>query len=184
MRCRNLCLWVIVAAGLAACTTAPKAIRTPVAGPSVPAAVQNADQYIGEQVRWGGTIVEVENRRTETWIQVVARRLTRSGRPVDTTATTGRFLANVPGFLEPEEYRRGREITVVGTLIQSTTRNIGTYPYQFPVVRADEHYLWEPIPEYDPQLHWPYFWDPFYDPWWPYRPYYYFPRHPHTHRHR
>lgn len=177
-------LWVVVAVTLGACSTAPKTIRTPVAGPPVLAAVQNVDRYVGERVRWGGTIAEVENRLTETWIQVVARRLRRGGRPIESSATTGRFLAKVPGFLDPEQYQRGREITVVGTLIKGVTRNIGEYPYQFPVVQVEDLYLWEPLPEYDPYFHSPFFWDPFYYPWWPHSRFYYFPSHRHRHRFR
>ncbi len=176
------CLWVVVAVSLSACATAPQGIRTPIEGPTVLAAVQNADRYAGERVRWGGTIVEVENQRTETWIQIVARRLQRGGRPIDSSTTTGRFFAQVPGFVEPEEYQRGREITVVGTLTQGVTRNIGKYPYQFPVVQIDDLYLWAPLPDYDPYFHSPYFWGPFYDPWWPHRPFYRYPRHRHPHR--
>ncbi len=177
-------LWLVVALSLGACATAPKNIRTPVAGPTVLAAVQDTNRHMGARVRWGGTIVEVENRRADTWVQVVARRLQRNGRPLDTSATTGRFIAQVPGFLEPEEYQRGREITVVGRLTKGVTRNIGKYPYQFPVVQVDDLYLWEPLPEYDPYFNSPYIWGPFYDPWWPYRPLYRFPRHRHSHRHR
>lgn len=169
---------------LGACTTAPKTIRTPVAGPPVLAAVQSVDRYVGQRVRWGGTIVEVENRPTDTWIQVVARPLRRGGRPIDSSTTTGRFLAQVPGFLEPEEYQRGREITVVGTLAKGVTRDIGEYPYQFPLVQVDDLYLWEPLPEYDPYFYTPYYWDPFYYPWWPHRPFYRAPRHPRPYRHR
>lgn len=183
--CRQLqYLLVVVALALGACATAPKTIRTPIDGPPVLAAVQNADKYVGERVRWGGAIMEVENRRAETWIQVVARRLHRGGRPIDSSTTTGRFFARVPGFLEPEEYQRGRDITVVGTLTKGVTRHIGEYLYQFPVVKVDDLYLWEPLPEYDTYFYYPYLWDPFYDPWWPYRPLYYYPRHRHPHRHR
>lgn len=182
------CLWVVAAVTVGACATAPKTIRTPVAGPPVLAAVQNIDRYVGERVRWGGTIVEVENQRTETWLQVVARRLRRDGRPIDSSTTTGRFMAVVPGFLEPEEYQRGRDTTVVGTLTKGVTRNIGEYPYKFPVVQVDDLYLWEPLPEFDPYFHAPYFWgpfyDPWYDPWWPHAPFYRYPRYRHPHHHR
>ena len=45
-------------------------------------------------VRWGGAIASVENRRDETWIEIVER-------PLNTDKSAGRFLARVDGFLDP-----------------------------------------------------------------------------------
>ncbi len=145
--------------------------------------VQNPDAFVGKRVRWGGTIVTVENRRTETWLEIVARPLQRGGRPTSTGATTGRFFGRVAGFLEPETYQRGREVTVVGTLSQSITRTIGEFPYPFPVVNVETAYLWEQLPDYDPYYYRRYYWDaPYYYPWWPYGPFHHYPYLPYGYR--
>ncbi len=171
---RHVWLWSSCSAILAACVTAPEPIRTPVGGPTVAMVLQNPERYAAALVRWGGTIVETENRKTETWLEIVARRLERNGRPLATGGTPGRFIAKVPGFLEPELYQRGRDITVVGKLTDSLTRAIGEYPYRFPVVAVAAHYLWETAPVYEPLYDFPYYWDPFYYPWWPYYRYPYY----------
>ena len=169
----------ILAITLTACATAPEMIRTPIKGPSVAAAVDNPDRFNGERIRWGGTILNVENRQSETWVQIIAKRLQRNGRPITASESTGRFVAKMGGFLEPEIYKRAREITVVGTLTKSVTQNIGKFPYQFPVVQVDALHIWEEIPEYEPYYYHPYYWDPFYYPWWPHAPFYRYPYYRH-----
>jgi starvation-inducible outer membrane lipoprotein len=46
-------------------------------------------------------------------------------------------------------------------------RNIGTYRYSYPVIRATSHHLWPLRP---PPLPDPYY-SPFQHPWYPYGPY-------------
>lgn len=147
------------------------------------AEVRSGAAPVGARVRWGGNIAKVENRKDETWLEVVERPLDDDGEPQTNAVTRGRFLARVPGFLDPSEYAKGRAFTVSGAIEESVSRSIGEFPYTFAVVKAQDHYLWpraqtrrqrsaSPYPYYaDP------FWSPFwYDPWYPYG------LHPH-HRH-
>ena len=139
---------------------------------------------IGARVRWGGTIASVENKKTETWLEIVERPLQDEGRPLSNGASAGRFIARAQGFLDPDEYAPGRTLTVAGTLTENIARSIGEHPYTFAVVQASEHYLWPRVQRrqaapayYDP------FWDPFwphpflYDPWYPFGPYRYHHHH-------
>jgi len=170
----------VAAAGIfaAGCSTAPPAIRDAQPGPLVDAVRADPNRYLGQPVRWGGSIAKVENRTDETWLQVVARPLYTDGQPIDTTVSYGRFLAKARGFVEPTLYKEGRDVTVVGKVQPSVTLPIGSHQYSFAVVSVDTMYLWpeqyyEPYPYYyDP---WPYYWDPFYSPWWYYRGYNYYP---------
>ncbi len=167
--------WLLILAGLIGCASnLPKDItEAPPGGPSVAAVRADPQRFTGAQVRWGGTIAAVENRQHETWIEVVDRELYSGGRPESGDATRGRFLARIPGFLDPAVYAKGRQITVAGTVDGTVTRPIGQYSYRFPVVAVRTHVLWEPLPErreyYDP------FWPGYYDPWWPYYRYPYPP---------
>lgn len=157
----------------------PEAIRKAPPGPTATVQEVRADpeRFVGTQVRWGGTIAQVQNRKDGTWIQVVARDLANDGRPRADDRSMGRFVATFDRFLDPMVYSQGRSITVVGTLGEVATISIGDYPYRFPVVKVQQHYLWEPLREveriYGPS---PWYYDPwYYDPWyryhWPYRPY-------------
>lgn len=163
---------------LAACATTPvpEAVREAPASAVTPAEARKGPVPVGTQVRWGGTIAKVENRKDATWLEIVERNLDKNGKPQDADSSSGRFLAYVDGFLEPTVYTTGRKITVVGTLQANRSGTIGEFPYVFPVVKVTEHYLWPREPErvYSPSPPSPYWYDPWY-PWgygyYPWRPY-------------
>ena len=172
---RILCglLLTLVLAGCA--TTVPRSIREAAPGNITVAQARAAGaRLVGSQIRWGGTIADIENHPTETWIDVVDRPLESDGRPQQTDQTGGRFLVRVAGFLDPSIYGRGRDITVSGTLLAPRSRTIGEYPYVFPVVKAEQVHLW---PRPVPVQHYYYspFWSAPWYPWsypFPYDPYY------------
>ncbi|RLK48316.1 outer membrane lipoprotein [Alkalispirillum mobile] len=174
----KILLALLAALLMAGCATGvPEPIRSaPEAAPGVQAVREAPDEAVGETVRWGGVIAEVRNRSDHTELEVVARRLQSGGRPVDRDdASPGRFLAQVPGFLDPAIYAAGRAITVRGVVQGVREQAVGEYAYSFPVVQAEVYHLWperEPVRDYrrDP------FYDPWYDPW--YRPWHRPYRHP------
>lgn len=100
------------------------------------------EQHQDEDIVWGGTVVGVENRTDETWIEIVGRPLHDSGVPDLGHDSNGRFLAIVPGFLDPVDYSNGRAITVTGTVDGSETRKIEEADYDYPVVAVADHQLW------------------------------------------
>lgn len=131
-------------------------------------------RYLDAQVRWGGEIISIENKQSETWFEVLARPLDSGGYPAGEGATEGRFLARMPGFLDPAVYAPGRELTVSGRLQSTITRLVGEFSYRFPLVSIEDAYLW-PLRKdvYDQRYNSPWndpFYDSFYAPWYP--PYY------------
>jgi outer membrane lipoprotein len=161
---------VVLVGLLGGCATnVPEAVRAaPPGNPMVAEVRANPQQFVGTEVRWGGTIADVKNGKTDTEIEIVDRPLESSGRPLDTDKSGGRFIARIKGFLDPVVYGRGRDFTVTGTLAPPEKRSIGEYQYTFPVVDVRAYHMWEPL------LQRPYYYDPFwyYDPWFPYyRPY-------------
>lgn len=157
---------------LSACSQVPELIRkAPVDNP-MPAEVQQEEQrFIGSHIRWGGSIVQVENKQSESWIEVVGRRLGTNGKPVTGDTSLGRFIAVIPGFIEPTIYQKDRLLTVYGKVEKTITRTVGDYDYLYPVIMTVEHYLWEKEPPYYDYP--PYWYDPWYrDPFWPYYPRY------------
>ena len=133
-----------------------------------PRAAQRAPQgRAGARVRWGGEILAVDNRPETTDVEIYGRPLRDDAEPAPTGGDGVRFIARVPGFLDPAEYEAGKRMTVKGRLAEPVTRPVGEYPYVYPVVEVEAHHLW---PVYrEPQ---PAYWrDPlYYDPWWPWRP--------------
>lgn len=138
----------------------------------------NPDLYLGKKVRWGGEVASVKPLADTTMVEIVARQLFSSGRPKESDRTQGRFMVEVADFLDPTVYEEGRQFTVTGTITGSMEQAIEAYQYKYPVVTADAHYLWEPVPQTSRYDYYPYpgYYDPWYDPW--YSPFY---RHHHPH---
>lgn len=121
----------------------------------------------GEAVRWGGEIINVDPRADQTCFEILARELDTSARPVARDPSAGRFLACRSGFYDPEEFKRGRDITVIGQVNGSEHGKVGEFDYTYPRVAADAVYLWPKRPLYAAS---PYY-DPWLGPWWGYGPY-------------
>jgi len=167
-------VWCLLLAGmlLAGCTSQiPQNIRQ--APPNNPSIADVRTSPIENQiwlVRWGGEILETDNRVNETRITVLASPLSKGGEPGITDNSEGRFIAIIPVFLDPKVYASGRLLTVSGTLLRFEERKVGEFAYRYPVVQADSYYLWPE--EVTPPYGYPYpgWYDPwYYDPWF-YRP--------------
>ena len=134
--------------------------------------------YYGSSVRWGGTIVSVENEEQFAWIEVLERKLDRYGYPDPYSQSDGRFFIKEPSVLDPKVYTEGRRITVLGTLTGSVETKIGDAPYQYPIVEAQEHHLWESERRYTyyPRHYYryPFYYYP-YDYYYPHNYHYYHP---------
>ena len=157
---------------LAGCATdIPRPIQSaPAVNIPLALALKEPDPQRGAAVRWGGVIATVENRRDESWIEIVDQPLTKGGYPRESDKSIGRFLARVQGFVDPVVFAAQRRVTVTGTLDGVTERNIGEHPYRYPLVRVEHLYLWPPQPKATEYYPIPY------DPWYPWG-------YPHRHRH-
>ena len=167
----NKTCYVILTVILSGCATqVPAPISTIPAGNLTVSEVRaGPDRFAGSEVRWGGVITKVENKASQTWIEVVSRALKKNGQPRVDSGSSGRFIAIFPEFVDPVVYSAGQLLTVVGTIEGETTGRIGEYDYSFPLVAVNTSYLWpkkaEPVRhEYYPP------------PWWYYDPWPYYPR--------
>lgn len=171
---RNNLLPVALLLLLVGCATSlPDAIRNaPPGNPSLSMVRDNIAGFTGARIRWGGTIIGVDNRPEETRLEIVAYPLDDYGQPDIASGSDGRFIARVDGFLDPAVYAPGREITVAGVVENLQTRAVGTYRYRFVVVKAQTSKLWAargtaPYPRYPDS-----YYDRFYDPFWPWYPWF------------
>jgi len=162
-RLTKLAAVAMFAALLGACATIPAPLQGQFAAVSPRDAV--AGNVQGEAVRWGGEIINVDPRPDQTCFEILARELDSSARPVSRDPSDGRFLACRNGFYDPEEFKQGRHITVVGKLNGSEQGKVGQFNYTYPRVAADAVYLWPKRTYVD-------YGYPYYDPWmWGYGPY-------------
>lgn len=144
------------------CASVPPQIKAPPLGdPSISSVQKDAKSHRGELVRWGGSIVEIENKQDHTLLIVVAKELGRSGRPQGSDYSPGRFIARVDGFLDPDVYKTDREATVYGVIEGQLMRKIGENAYGYPVVKAETVYLWPDYSQYAYRYS-PYYYYPYY----------------------
>ncbi len=158
----NACLWLLPIV-LAGCATAPR----PLQGEFAQVRPHDAARADGARVRWGGSVIAVDPRGAETCFEVLGRDLNETARPRNTDASDGRFLACRSGFYDPEVFKPGRDITVVGTVAGTEVRKVGEFDYTYPRLTADAVYLW---PDRNRELErlraTPYLWGPY--GYWPY----------------
>ncbi|HEX7340853.1 MAG TPA: Slp family lipoprotein [Rhodanobacteraceae bacterium] len=139
---RASCL-ILAALLLAAC--APKPIYKPATDTihALPRTVAQTPEHYGHAaVIWGGRIVKVTNLADRTEIELLAYPLDSSQRPQIGSAAGGRFIAIVPGYLEPLNYPPGRLMTISGRLAGTRGGKVGHADYVFPLVDADQYHLW------------------------------------------
>ena len=169
---------IILVLTISACTSSiPQIIKTaPANNPDLQQVVDHPQKHLSQQVRWGGIILNTENRVNSTRLTILALPLDNDGEPRTSSGSQGRFIADFSEFLEPGIYTKNRIITVIGDIKSVETLKVGEFPYPHPVIRAVAHYLWpQPIPAV--YHDWPPYW---YDPWYypypypyyrPYRPF-------------
>ena len=144
-------LAAIVLAGLllAGCATSPfETTGANVAAIGPADALSNPDQ-VGQQVIWGGEIVEVYNLEGFTELEIVARPLDGADRPRRSADGGVRFIIRQAGFLEPMTYTPGRFVTALGTFDSVEMRQVGQFNTDQPVLLSRQIELW-PVVEQSP----------------------------------
>jgi outer membrane lipoprotein len=105
---------------------------------------QNPDAFKGRVVLLGGQIIGTTVKANETWVEVLEKPLDYQQKPSYADQSSGRFLVRLQGFLDPAIYASGRMLTVAGQVEGKAIRPIKEVQYTYPVLYAQEHYLWKP----------------------------------------
>ncbi|MGH8190958.1 MAG: Slp family lipoprotein [Rhodanobacteraceae bacterium] len=96
------------------------------------------------EVVWGGQVISVHNFADHSEVEILAYPLDSSQRPILKDPATGRFIAIVPGFVEPMNYPPGSLVTLRGTLDGSRRGEVGQAGYTFALVHSDAMHRWTP----------------------------------------
>jgi outer membrane lipoprotein len=136
-------LLVLLVTLLAACTTTPP-IDISNADPTLTPdrALADIELARGRHVAWGGTVVSLRNLKDATEIEVLGYPLENDARPDTGAAPQHRFLLVREGYLEAADYRSGRLVSAAGTIAETREGRVGEATYIYPVLRADQVYLW------------------------------------------
>ncbi len=102
---------------------------------------------LGETARWSGVIASIKNGKTSTTLDVLYYPAQSNGRPKLSDEPIGRFRTKVNKFLDPAVYKKGKSITVLGSVKTKETGIIGEYEYEYPTVGDAKVYLWPKLQE-------------------------------------
>lgn len=132
-----------IAAVMAACAPAPIYKTGPDTVTAAPAQVAvSPDQYRGRQVIWGGSVISVQNLADHSEVEILAYPLDSSQRPRVNQPALGRFIAVMPGFVEPMSFPAGALVTLRGTVDGAHGGTVGQAPYTFALVRSETLHRW------------------------------------------
>lgn len=143
----RLALTLALPVAVAACAPAPLYKTGTAFANATPAQVASSPgNFSGMQTVWGGTVIGVDNRQDHTELRILGYPLDSSQRPRLKQPASGRFVAIVPGFLDPMTFPDGIPVTVLGQLDGAQTAAVGGASYAYPVVRVSGNDLhrWTP----------------------------------------
>jgi len=176
MRCGFLALSVLLLGGG---VSVPDAIKGTSPTPQQDLVrVMNAPQlYIGQEARFGGRVVNVDNQQGKTRLEIATLPLDSAARPLLGQPSRGRIYADVNGFLDPVDFRN-QLVTVVGPITGTVEGKIGSSPYKFMVMQVNGFKRWRVTQQVvmPPQPIDPWMWGPRpgwgygYGPWGWYNP--------------
>jgi len=130
-------------AALSGCAAQPPS-KVPVKKITPPQALEKDN--LGGEVRWGGPILSVEPKQTETCFKMLSYFLGSDGSPHLQNQPQGRFLACAQGYYDPAVYAPRRTMTVVGTVAPAQTIKVHSVDQQVPVVTVQAVKLWPAPP--------------------------------------
>lgn len=139
----NPSLSLILLLMLSACGSMPPVIRDfSVVDMPYQLANQDTNSYLGTPIRWGGTVIEVENEADSSLVQILYYPLDRNGFPQTNHTGEGRFAIRTSDFLDPAILTKNSKVTVIGTLTGGIERTIGNKLIRIPLITSEAIYLW------------------------------------------
>lgn len=128
---------------LSGCVTIPDPIKglSPMPQQDLTRVMSAPQLYIGQEARFGGKVVAVQNQQGKTRLEIATVPLDSGARPVLGEASRGRIFVDVNGFLDPVDYR-GQLVTVVGQITGTVDGKVGNTPYKFMLMQATGYKRW------------------------------------------
>ena len=96
-----------VAIALSGCVSVPDAIKgsSPTPQPDLVRVMNAPELYVGQEARFGGKVIEVQNQQGKTRLEIATVPLDSGARPILGEPSRGRIYADVGGFLDPVDFR-------------------------------------------------------------------------------
>jgi outer membrane lipoprotein len=135
--------WLLFLGVLAGCAQSfsPTVLATAEKQLTFEVVTQNPKAYIGSVVLWGGVIRKTVYENESTRLFVTQAPLNSKGYPEDRTSE-GEFIAQSPRYLDPQTYREGMKVSLVGVLSGVEEKESGPEEYPVPIVKVMEIRAW------------------------------------------
>lgn len=91
---------------------------------------------------WGGSVQAVSNLVDHTRLEVLSYPLSQRRQPITGKVAGGRFLVDMAGFLEPQEFPPGTLVTVQGRFDRLVLGKVGDADYRYPLLRGVKLDVW------------------------------------------
>lgn len=129
---------------MTACETHSGKPDPELASQPTPQQISRAERMPAEGILliWTGKVQAVRNLARVTHIEVLSFPADTRRRPVTTEPTSGRFIAEMAGFLEPRELPLGTAVTVQGTYVRTVDGKVGEAAYRYPLIRGQKLDVW------------------------------------------
>jgi len=114
------------------------------------------DAHKGKWMIVGGEIINIQNLKEMTEIEVLEQPLVSGRYPSKTRLSRGRFILVATSFLDPELFKPGRQITAAARVFGGRSKTIGEALLVVPLYEEPQIHLWptESMPRYAHD-HWP-----------------------------
>jgi len=137
---------LLLLAGCSGLNTQPDPVYASQPTPAT-VAVRGLPATAEQRLIWGGRVQALTNLSDRTRIEVLSYPLNRQRRPLASQPATGRFLVEMPGFVEPHSYPQGTPVTVTGRFAGVIEGRVGQAAYRFPLLAGERIETWAQQPE-------------------------------------
>ncbi|MGH8174143.1 MAG: Slp family lipoprotein [Rhodanobacteraceae bacterium] len=127
---------------LSGCVSTPVFTDVHTLSPTPAEVAVQPERYHDAEFVWGGKILDVRNLTDTSEVQVVAYPLDRAQRPNQSAQTEGRFIVELPGYVEALDYPPGRFLTLRARLKGTHVAPVDEQDYVFPLVAGATIHLW------------------------------------------
>lgn len=129
---------------LTACETYSGKPGPELASQPTPQQISHAERMPAEGALliWTGKVQAVRNLARVTHIEVLSYPADMRRRPSTNQPASGRFIAEMGGFLEPHELPPGTAVTVQGAYAGVVNGKVGEAAYRYPMIRGEKLDVW------------------------------------------
>ena len=128
---------------LSACSNLPETIsRVPENNLQLRHVKNDTNNFIGQQVRWGGRIINISSDDGQSIMEIKQYPLNRYGFPLTNVSSQGSFISQSEKIFDPDVYQEGLLITFSGTIISEVKKTIKRKDYYLPIITITDSNLW------------------------------------------